>query len=189
MDNYQNLTDEQLVALVAKNNQMIYAEIIKRYQKPLLRYAANLVGSEDEAADIVQEAFIKAYINLNSFDANKKFSTWIYRIVHNEAVNFLNKNKRLAHLKEEEWDMVEDHTESLDDAVFKAQLKQQVDNCLKKLPLQYKTMIILYFLEERSYEEISDILRVPIGTVGTNISRGKKQLQQVFIKKGLYGKN
>jgi len=89
----ENKTDEEIVELVSKGNKELYAEIIQRYQTKLMRYAQYLIDDYAKASDAVQESFIKAYINLNGFNTKKKFSSWIYRIVHNEAMNLVNKHK------------------------------------------------------------------------------------------------
>ena len=95
------LSDEQLVGYIREKDKEAYVEIINRYKDRLMRYAAYLTGDNDNASDAVQEAFIKAYINLNGFNTKKKFSSWIYRIVHNEAMNLLRKdNKELPMFKD-----------------------------------------------------------------------------------------
>ena len=88
------LSDEEVVEITRIKNKEAYAEIIKRYQGKLMRYAKYLVSDDERASDAVQDAFIKAYINLNSFDTKRKFSSWIYRIVHNETMNLMNKHKK-----------------------------------------------------------------------------------------------
>jgi RNA polymerase sigma-70 factor (ECF subfamily) len=93
MESYENFSDEELVEQIRKSDRELYAIIIKRYQEKLLRYANNLIKDESRASDAVQESFIKAFINLNSFNTKKKFSSWIYRIVHNETLNIIKKYK------------------------------------------------------------------------------------------------
>src|SRR4030042_4305085 len=94
MSDISKLSDEEIADIVRTKDKDVYAEIIKRYQEKLMRYANYILGDEQKGADVVQEAFIKAYINLNGFDTKKKFGSWIYRIVHNEAMNVLNKYKK-----------------------------------------------------------------------------------------------
>ena len=98
MENIETKTDEEIVEIVKNENKESYAHIIKRYQDKLIRYAEYLIGDPDKASDAVQDSFIKAYINLNGFDVKKKFSSWIYRIVHNEAINLIDKNKKTIKL-------------------------------------------------------------------------------------------
>ena len=83
------LTDEEIVEKVRSNDRDLYAVIIERYKNKLLRYATNLIHDEDRASHIVQDSLVKAYINLNGFNTKKKFSSWIYRIVHNESMNVI----------------------------------------------------------------------------------------------------
>src|SRR3989344_4485854 len=96
----KELTDEEIIEKVRTSNQDLYAVIIDRYQKKLIRFAYNLIKNEERAADTVQESFIKAFINLNSFNIKKKFSSWIYRIVHNQAINLAKKYQKETPLLE-----------------------------------------------------------------------------------------
>lgn len=178
MTKITELSDEQVAELVRKKNKQWYAEIIKRYETKLMRYAFYLTGDEDNAADVVQDSFIKAYINLNSFDVKKKFSSWIYRIVHNEAMNLLNKNKKQQPLLNFDFDSGID----LEDEFVKNELRLNTHACLNQIPVIYKEPLSLYFLEEKSYEEISDILRIPMGTVGTRINRAKIIMEKICKK-------
>jgi RNA polymerase sigma-70 factor (ECF subfamily) len=173
------LTDEKLVELVRSKDKENYAEIINRYKNKLIRYALYLTGDDDKAADVVQESFIKAYVNLNGFDIKKKFSSWIYRIVHNEAMNVLNKDKKQLPLKE---GVDFDSGINLEDNFVKKELQTKAQDCLKRLPVLYREPLTLYFLEEKSYEEISDILRMPVGTVGTRINRAKILMKEICQK-------
>ncbi len=175
MDNLSKLPDEQLVKYIRENDKEAYAEIIGRYKKKLIRYAVYLTGDDEKAADVVQDAFIKAYINLNGFDIKKKFSSWIYRIVHNEAMDNLRKDYKETILTD---DFQFDSGVNLENEFIKKELKDKADHCLKQIPVIYREPLSLYFLEDKSYDEISDILRIPIGTVGTRINRAK-----VFMKK------
>ena len=103
MKDFKNLSDEKLAELVCNQDQELYRTLVKRYQEKLLRYANYFVRDEDKAADIVQSAFIKAFINLKGFNVKKKFSSWLYRIVHNEAINFIKKYKKEISLEDNLW--------------------------------------------------------------------------------------
>jgi len=181
----QNVSDEKLIELVRTQNHELYAEVVERYQEKLLRYADYLLGHNQEAEDVVQTAFVKVYKNLFAFNIKKKFSSWIYRIVHNEAVNRI-KKKRKEFLFESNGDFANLLTSKKDvELEFeKKELSQMVKKCLKQLPIKYREPLTLFFLEEKSYQEISDILRIPKGTVGTRINRGKKLMAVICRKKG-----
>ncbi len=180
MQTLQNFSDNEVVELVKKEDKNLYAEIIRRYEKKLLRYATYLVNDEQLAADAVQEAFIKAYVNLRSFNPKLKFSSWIYRIVHNQAMNLIASAKNNLVI-EEALDV--DSTIDLEDALIKKELTEHLQHCLQKMSLLYKVPLVLFYLEEKSYEEISDVLRIPIGTVGTRINRAKHLVRNICQKK------
>jgi RNA polymerase sigma-70 factor, ECF subfamily len=175
MIDVSKLSDEEVVEVVRTKDKEIYAEIIKRYQIKLMRYAGYIMGDEQKGADAVQEAFIKAYINLNGFDTKKKFGSWIYRIVHNEAMNMLGRHKKQVPIGEQ---TEFDSGINVENEFIKKELANHAHRCLEQMPIMYREPLSLYSLEEKSYEEISDILRIPIGTVGTRVNRAK-----VFMKK------
>lgn len=173
------LSDEEIIQKVRTSDRNLYAIIIDRYQKKLVRYANNLTKDENKAVDIVQESFIKAFINLNNFNAEKKFSSWIYRIVHNQAINIGKKYQKETPLLDD-WDFKSD--ENIEDEFQKKETKEGVAKCLENIPLLYAEPMTLYYIEEKSYEEISDILKIPMGTVATRINRAKKIMRKLCKK-------
>lgn len=179
MKDLKKLTDEQVAEYVRTQDQEAYLEIVLRYQDKLLRYANTLSRDDSKSADIVQNTLIKAFVNLNSFNPDKKFSTWIFRIAHNEAIDELRKNKRELPMLE---DMDFDSGEDLQEDFSQKETKERVKKCLAQMPLIYSEPLELFFLEEKSYEEISDILRLPIGTVGTRINRAKHLMRKLCQK-------
>jgi RNA polymerase sigma-70 factor, ECF subfamily len=187
MSKIEKISDEELVVLVRTKDQELYVNLVNRYKDKLFRYAVKLIRDEHKALDVVQEAFIKAFINLNGFNANKKFSSWIYRIVHNEAINYVKKHSREISLEDNEW--VQNIVKVEDDLGAKVDREEAVQ-LLKKflfeLPLKYRSPLILFYMHDKPYEEISDVLRMPIGTVGTRINRGKKLLKALYIGEDKY---
>jgi len=179
MDDLIKLSDEAVVEIIRRKDKNIFSEIIRRYQEKLQRYASYLLSDDYLGADATQEGFIKAYINLNSFDVKKKFSSWIYRIVHNEAMNLINKNKGNFLLNPE---IDYDSGVDLEDELIKRELISKTHKCLNYMPILYKEPLSLFYLDEKSYEEISDILRIPVNTVGTRISRAKGIMKKLCEK-------
>ena len=176
VDNKEELSDEMLVEKIRLDNRNLFAVVIDRYEKKLLRYAFNLVKNEHRAADIVQESFIKSYINIKSFNTNKKFSSWIYRIVHNEAMNSIKKYRREIPILDN------DDFPSKDDVEGEFERKEvveQVAKCLDEIPLIYAEPLELYYLEDKTYDEISDILHIPPGTVATRLRRVKILMRKI----------
>lgn len=173
------LTDEQIIEKIRNSNPDLYAVIIERYQKKLIRYVNNLIKNENKAVDVVQESFIKAYINLNNFNIEKKFSSWIYRIAHNQAINLAKKYQKETPLLED-WDFKSE--DDIEKDFEEKETKEKVEKCLNNIPLLYSEPLSLYYLDEKSYEEISDILRIPMGTVATRINRAKKIIKKICQK-------
>ena len=128
----------------------------------------------------MQNGFIKAFVNLRGFDTRRKFSSWIYRIVHNEAVNEIKKGSKLINWSAEKWKRQEGDSEDMVDKMSEQEVVALLEKNLGKMELKYKEVLVLYYLEEKSYEEISEILRVPMGTVGVRISRAKIQLKKIY---------
>lgn len=176
-------SDEDVVKLVQGGKKELYREIVIRYETKLLRYATYLLRDEDEAADVVQSAFVKAYINLQGFNTKKKFSSWIYRIVHNEAINAIKKKHKEISLDDNDWvKNIADDQESAEEEISREQAQEVLRQHLADMPVTYSEPLELFYIEEKSYEEISDILHLPMGTVGTRISRGKKALKKIYEK-------
>jgi len=185
--NSLELSDEQIIEVIRVENKGLYSEIIKRYQNKLSHYLRKFVYNPDELEDVLQVIFVKTYKNLFSFNTNKKFSSWIYKIAHNEAINHIKKNStnHQISLDKVEYQII-DKSVNLDNDFDKILLKEQIENSLNLLKLKYKEPLILFYLEQKSYEEISDILRIPKNTVGTLISRGRKILKKNLIVNKLY---
>ncbi len=179
MTDFAKLSDQDIVKLVTTKDKQLYSHIISRYQDKLLRYVNYLTGHDFSTQDIVQETFIKAYVNLNGFNLKKKFSSWIYRIAHNLTMDSYKKYKKEMPLLE---DLEIDSGQDLEDDAIKLELKKHTHHCLSLIPIMYREPLSLYFLEEKSYQEISDILRLPIGTIGTRINRAKILMKQICQK-------
>ncbi len=183
---YQQKTDEELVSLSLQSKDA-FAYLVDRYQAKLGRYIRRISRfDEEETADVLQDVFIKAYLNLNDFDSKLKFSAWIYRITHNQVISQYRRLKvrPQAVIAVEDESIANKFTDGVDlehelDQKYSTQVVQAA---LRKLPYKYQEVLVLRFLEDLSYEEISAILRKPVATVGTLINRAKKELQQLINK-------
>jgi RNA polymerase sigma-70 factor, ECF subfamily len=179
---HSSSVDRQLVE-DALHDKEAYALIISRYKTMLGRYVGRLLGSQRQwAEDVLQDVFIKAYVNLNDYDRAQPFSPWIYRIAHNEAVSFMRKGKAENNMiTGEDAALILDRVADGDDpdaAWQRACTKGEVRKALSELEQRYRDVLVLRYLEEKSYDEIADILEMPPGTVATLINRGLKQLQK-----------
>lgn len=170
MNELFNLSDEQIAEKTRSENKELYAELVSRYEEKLFYYVMYLIEDRQKAIDAVQETFIKAFINLNSFNTKKKFSSWIYRIAHNEAINIAKKHKREMPLPE----LFEPKSnEDIIEEITKEEIMDKANACLGKMPIKYAEPLILYYMDDKSYDEISDIMQIPAGTVATRINRAK----------------
>ena len=183
-------SDAEVVRMTLKDPNQ-YGFLVERYEAKLQRYIARLgVRVHDDQLDVLQETFIKAYRNLNSFDTSLSFSSWIYRIAHNEAISFYRKKnvRPEGHLVADGDEVLSFIGSSLDAADLKFDKTinaEEVNKALGLIDEKYREPLILRFFEHKEYDEISDILQIPIGSVGTLIHRGKKQLATVLNKDAL----
>ncbi len=180
------MSDSELVDKIRDSDTELYREIVERYQAKLIRYAYTIMHDEDSAKDVVQNSFIKAYVNLKSFDTSRKFSSWIYRIVHNEALNAIKKKSKEFRPDDETWfDHIPADAAPFEETVDKKLLKNAVLAQIDKLSMKYREPVLLYYYEGQSYQQISEVLRIPVATVGTRINRGKKTLHEILKEQGI----
>ena len=159
-----------------------FGDIVDRYEAKLKRYIARLgILDENDQLDVLQNIFLKTYRNLNGFDTSLKFSSWIYRIAHNEAISWYRKKdvRPEGHLVSDSEELISfiSAKDDTQDVKFDKDINaEEVSKALDKIDQKYRQALILRFFEHKEYEEISDILQIPVGSVGTLIHRGKKQL-------------
>jgi RNA polymerase sigma-70 factor, ECF subfamily len=159
-----------------------YGKVVARYEAALMRYVRRLLGHHAASAeDVLQEVFVKAYLNINDFDRARAFAPWLYRIAHNEAVSYLRGRKMEQQTinGEDAMLLIERAAADSDPAadLEAARTSGEVRQALKALDARYRDVLVLRYLEEKSYDEIADILRLPPGTVATLIRRGLQQLK------------
>jgi RNA polymerase sigma-70 factor (ECF subfamily) len=178
-------SDEELVRKTLEDKEF-FGALVDRYEAKLTRYVGRLgVRNRDDQLDVLQEIFLKTYRNLNDFDQSFQFSSWIYRIAHNETISWYRKKnvRPEGHLVAEGEEMLaflRSKEETADVTFDKGLNAKRVNEALLQIAEKYREVIILRFFEHKEYEEISDILQLPIGSVGTLIHRGKKQLAAVL---------
>ncbi len=185
MDETPYTTDEML-AKALRSDTRVLGEIIERYETKLSRYIQRKSNaSSEDRKDILQNIFIKIYKNINDFDPDLSFSSWAYRIARNEMVDWYRREKRRPHLSLEGDEGVMQTLASelgADIAAQKAELRQAIEEAVQTLPEKYQDIVELRFFEEKSYDEIADILALPPGTVAVRINRVKKMLQEALKK-------
>tara|TARA_B000000475_G_C15955845_1_gene430741 strand:+ start:128 stop:697 length:570 start_codon:yes stop_codon:yes gene_type:complete len=182
-------TDEQLIKDFQNGNTSSYNHLVYRYKDRLLNYIYQFVHDIDLAEDLLQDTFLKLYTHKNSYKNIAKFSTWIYTIAGNFAKTELRKKKRrktysnsdLAFQEKEL--IVPDVSNEPDKDILNASLRYDLKKCLSNLPLDFKTIIILRDIQELSYDEISTIVELPLGTVKSRINRARIKLYECLKNK------
>jgi RNA polymerase sigma-70 factor (ECF subfamily) len=188
MDPLSDISDEALVIEYKKNPQY-FSVIVDRYVPKLTRYIRRRsMATSDDIDDLLQNIFIKVYRNINEYNTSLLFSSWIYRISHNEMIDWYRREKRRSTLSldDEAQDIIskliteEDHTSRFSNE----EQKQYVITKLNTLDEKYKEILLLRFFDDKSYDEIADILKIPAGTVAVRLNRAKKQLQKNISNHG-----
>lgn len=181
---YSELSDNEVVECTLSEPEL-FGVLIDRYEPKLSRYIRRITNvSADDVEDLLQDIFIKAYQNLKGFDTKLSFSSWIYRIAHNTVISGHRKRESRPQtmFSDISADRIELFVSNLktDSAVLEQQDKAFLEKILSTLPIKYKEVLVLRYFEEYSYEEISDILKKPPGTVATLLNRAKKKLKQTI---------
>lgn len=181
------LTDEELIKELQESNDIeCYNLLVKRYKDPLMNFVFRFVGDRDVCSDIVQDTMIKFYLKRDSYKSVAKFSTWIYTIAGNLAKNELKRRNRrkIYSLSNHDEDMqiqVEDKEFIAPDRLADNKIKNDiVQRALLKVKPVYREVVILRDIQEFSYDEISEMTGLTIGTVKSRINRGRKQLQKLL---------
>lgn len=177
--------DTDIIHQVQAGDVELYGELMKRYEAKLLRYATYLIHDPSLARDVVQDTFIKAYQNLQSFNDSYLFSSWIYRIAHNEAMNAIKKASRSVPLATETYAELSYHPRT-DHALDSLRLTRDVQHCMDQLEPKYREVIQLVYFEDMKYTQVGDILHIPTSTVGVWLSRAKAKLRTICKQKGVH---
>ncbi len=180
---FENAADEAVAKAVQKGDVQAFAELVNRYEAKLSRYIRRFLATHADTQDALQNVFINTYTNIQGFDTNKKFSSWIYRIAHNECINMMKKNTRLPTFSLFEFDTLLPHPaarETADGPAQQQEMRELTEKMLAGIDPKYREVLVLYYNQDLSYKEIADILKIPIATVGVRLKRGKAQAQKIL---------
>ncbi len=179
------ISDRSLAEKTQQGDKEAFGKLVERYEKKILRYGRKFLNNPRDIEDIVQDIFLKAYSNIQSFDSKRKFSPWLYRIAHNEFINFI-KKKEKQKIQFFDPDVLLPQIASdqeTDERVKKEERNKLLTSSLNQLDLKYRETLILYYQEDLSYEEISDVMRIPTSTVGVRLKRGREKLKENWQEK------
>jgi len=194
MMNANVIADTELVVRSIAGREDSFEELVRRYQRPLVAYVYRMVGNYDAALDLTQEVFIKVYNSLHRYRSEYKFSTWIYRIAHNVAIDHL----RRASTHEANLQLESADGELYDRPVFSRhatpeQASEQAERCttiedvVQALPAAYRELILLRHAHDFSYDEIAEVTGLPLGTVKNRIFRARACVRERLVERGITG--
>jgi RNA polymerase sigma-70 factor, ECF subfamily len=182
-------TDPDLIALARKGSEKAYRELLGRYQRPVFSLVYRMVRDRELAEDIAQETFVKVFNHLGSYNPKYKFSSWIFKIASNLAIDHLRKkepetisldgsrNAQNAEQMEATRITVESRDENPEEFVMARELGAEIELAIGELRPEYRTAVLLRHVEGRPYEEIAEIMDIPLGTVKTYIHRARTELK------------
>lgn len=192
LGNLATVADYDLVKHAMRGREDSFEELVRRYQRPIVAYVYRMTGDYEAALDLTQEVFIKVYGSLARYRPEFKFSTWIYRIAHNAAVDHLRRHTT----REQELEI-----ESEDHGTFekpiasgaltpeqeseKAERRAEIEDIIQALPPTYRELIVLRHAHDLSYEEIAEVTGLPLGTVKNRIFRAREAMRLPLIQRGI----
>ena len=191
--NWIEISDSELVINAIKGRESSFEELVRRYQRPIVAYVYRMLGDYDAALDVTQEIFIKIYNSLSRYSSEYKFSTWIYRIAHNAAIDYMRRHKQNEQSLEIEANNevfeipLESKRPSPEQEREQSEWRTEIHNVVQKLPTNYRELILLRHTQDLSYEEIAEITNLPLGTVKNRLFRAREMMRQLFIERGITG--
>jgi RNA polymerase sigma-70 factor (ECF subfamily) len=185
--------DRELVASAVAGHEGGFEELVRRYQRPISAYVYRMVGDYDAALDLTQEIFIKVYGSLARYRSEFKFSTWIYKIAHNCAVDHLRRNNGreqslVGGLEGDTYELpIESRRPSPEQESERRERRIEIEGVVRSLPAVYRELIILRHSQDLTYEEIVEVTGLPLGTVKNRLFRAREMMRQQFVGRGITG--
>ncbi len=175
-----NDPDSRLVEACLAGNAGAFASLIEKYQGPVYALALRITGSRDDAMDVAQSTFVKAYEGLRGFDPRYRFFSWLYRIGVNESLNLLRRRPRTEALAADPADPAEGPAA----AVARAEIRGQVHGALRQLGTEHRVVIVLRHFQGLSYQEMGQVLAVPVRTVKSRLFEARRRLRVLLASQG-----
>jgi len=174
--------DADLVRQCLAGNQRAYEALVRKYEKPIFNVALRMLRDRDDAMDVTQTVFVKAYEKLNLFDEKREFFSWIYRIAINESINLSKRDKRLD---EYESGITAALAPTQEDQHSADALTEEINRAIEMLKLDYRMVIVLKHFHDFSYQEMADVLGIPEKTVKSRLFSARQQLKEILSGRGV----
>lgn len=192
-ENLRELSDGDLIVKAVAGREDGFEELVRRYQRPITTYVYRMLGNYDAALDVTQEVFIKVYNSMTRYSAEYKFSTWLYKISHNAAIDYLRRNShREQSLETENADgayqlQFESKHLSPEQEREQSEWRAEIASVVRCLPAVYRELILLRHTQDLSYDEIAEITGLPLGTVKNRLFRAREMMREIFKERGFTG--
>jgi len=189
----ENFTDAELIVNAIEGAEASFEELVQRYQRPIVSYVYRFVNDYDASLDVTQEVFIKVYNSLSRYSSDYKFSTWIYRIAHNAAIDYIRRHSRKEQSLEAENHegtyqlQIESTKPTPEDDRERSEWRTEIEQVVRCLPTAYRELIVLRHGKDLSYVEIAEITCLPLGTVKNRLFRAREMMREMLIERGLTG--
>lgn len=190
---FSSAADRDLVTSASRGFEGGFEELVRRYQRPISAYVYRMVGDYESALDLTQEIFIKVYGSLSRYRPEFKFSTWIYKIAHNAAIDHLRRNvgrerSLITGTESDNYDLpIECEGLSPEQQSEREERRVEIESVVRSLPTAYRELIVLRHSQDLTYEEIVDVTGLPLGTVKNRLFRAREMMRQQFLNKGITG--
>ena len=187
------LADGELVRTALAGRESGFEELVRRYQRPIAAYVYRMVGDYDAALDLTQEVFIKVYNSLARYRSEFKFSTWIYKIAHNAAIDYLRRHtvreQALAGSVDGERreTTIESRRLTPEQESEKKERRSEIESVVQLLPAAYRELIALRHSHDLSYDEIAEVTGLPLGTVKNRLFRAREAMRDQLMQRGITG--
>lgn len=185
MDSVDSKENDEMIALrVQQGDTDAFGILVERYEAKILRYGRKFLFQYEDVEDAVQDVFIKAYMNIQSFNTSLSFSPWIYRIAHNTFINVIKKKGRepLTFFDPDTIFQYSAREGITEHDIYQAEDRGMIEQTLSKLSPKYREPLVLYYFEEKGYKEIAEILHIPTSTVGVRIKRAKEKIKILYTE-------
>ncbi len=189
----QSLTDVELIAKAISGREDGFEELVRRYQRPITNYVFRMLNDYDASLDVTQEVFIKVYNSLSRYSSEYKFSTWLYRIAHNAAIDHIRRRSpNEQSIETENKDgayqlQIESPNPTPEQDRERSEWRTEIETVVKCLPQVYRELILLRHAQDLSYDEIAEITNLPLGTVKNRLFRAREMMRDIFIERGFTG--
>ena len=189
--NLTKLADGELVQTAVAGREASFEELVRRYQRPIAAYVYRMVGDYDSALDLTQEVFIKVYNSLARYRSEFKFSTWIYKIAHNAAIDHLRRHAvREQALTcsvdgERREVVIESRRLTPEQESERKERRSEIESVVQLLQASYRELIVLRHSHDLSYDEISEVTGLPLGTVKNRLFRAREAMRDLLVQRGI----